>query len=173
MSRQDKNYLHLALEDFDEAIKHSEGQKKEYLSNQGACQVELSNCNLALADFNQALELDLNYANVYLNRSIIFNRLNQKSAAVNDLTSYLSINRSDHKIWYECSRLQWQLSKHNQAVQSINNALSLDNNKKEYYHQRARIYSSSNQINLANKDLKQIELIEKMESESPEQLSIR
>lgn len=81
-----------------------EGQTKALaFYNRGIAHSHLSQLNQALADFNQALQLDPNLAAAYNNRGMIHHRLSQFDKAVSDLDAAIRLEPNSAVAFYNRS----------------------------------------------------------------------
>ena len=172
MAKDDPNYYHLALKDFNDALTYAPA-KIEYLSNRGASYVSLKQETNALNDFNKAIEIDSEYANAYLNRSVIYNRLNLLNKALIDLKTYLDLKPDNHNLWYEAGKMENKLGLYNDAIISFTNALHANVQKSKYYQARALAFKNAGNIAAAKADLEKYNRIENVISPDKSQLSIR
>ena len=172
MAKDDTNYYHLALKDFNDALTHAPA-KIEYLSNRGASYVSLKQETNALNDFNKAIEIDSEYANAYLNRSVIYNRQNLLKEALTDLKTYLDLKPDNHSLWYQAGKMENKLELYNDAIMSFTNALHAKAQESKYYHARALAFKNAGNLTAAKADLKRYNRIENSIYPDKSQLSIR
>jgi tetratricopeptide (TPR) repeat protein len=87
-----------ALEDCTKAIERSENPSNE-LDSRGLIHMQMGNIDLAIADYNAALELDPRSAASYYQRSIAHARAGRKAESDNDLAAARHYNRNVERLF--------------------------------------------------------------------------
>ncbi len=145
--------LQKALTEYTLAIQR-DGTKGEYYANRGATYARLNRPQEGLNDLNKAIEIEPDFLNTYLNRSVIHNQLGNVDMALADLEHYLQYRPYQADLWYEAGRLLVLKNDYSNAITKLNRAISLNQNKGAYYIERAKAsFSTSNQSG-AREDLK-------------------
>lgn len=93
-----KTELEGALEDCTKAIERSENPSNE-LDSRGLVHMQMGNLDLAIADYNAALELEPRSAASYYQRSIAHARAGRKAESDNDLAAARHYNRNVERVF--------------------------------------------------------------------------
>ena len=86
-----------ALNNYNKAIELKEDV--EYVVNRGATYAKLGNFNKSLENLNHAERINPNFANIYLNRSVIYNRTRDHVNALKDVSKYLTLKPDYPDMW--------------------------------------------------------------------------
>ncbi|MEO6190566.1 MAG: tetratricopeptide repeat protein, partial [Saprospiraceae bacterium] len=146
----EKNEDQKALADYNIAI-----QKKpmaEYYVNRGAAYAKLGRLDEAILDFNKGLEMDPNWKVAYLNRSIMYQQLNNFQGALNDIDSYNKLDPYNPELWYEGARCSRALNRNNEAIPYYNEAIRLNPKFGLAFLERGHTFQMLGNMNAANAD---------------------
>ncbi len=141
-----------ALDNYNQAIT-LKPRDVEYRVNLGATYAKLGDFNKSLQVLNEAENIDQTWANIYLNRSVIYNMQSNFSAALKDINKYLAYkpyNRSD--MWYEKGRIHNYFKQYNEALEALNRAIQMQRNG-IYYFEKAKVLFSLGRYNEAKREL--------------------
>ncbi|MFN7218550.1 tetratricopeptide repeat protein [Microcystis sp.] len=114
---------------------------------------------LALDDYNKAIELNPNHANAYNNRGNLYKDLQKYDLALADYDKAIEINPNFAILYYNRGGLYYNQQKYELALSDINKAIELNPNYAEAYYNRGNIYYDLQKYELALSDInKAIEL---------------
>ncbi|MBD2290357.1 tetratricopeptide repeat protein [Microcystis wesenbergii FACHB-1317] len=114
---------------------------------------------LALADYNKAIELNPNHANAYNNRGNLYQDLQKYELALDDFNKAIEINPNFAILYYNRGGLYYNQQKYELALSDINKGIELNPNYAEAYYNRGNLYYDLQKYELALSDInKAIEL---------------
>ncbi|TRT78844.1 MAG: tetratricopeptide repeat protein [Microcystis aeruginosa Ma_AC_P_19900807_S299] len=114
---------------------------------------------LALDDYNKAIELNPNHANAYNNRGNLYQDLQKYELALDDFNKAIEINPNFAILYYNRGGLYYNQQKYELALSDINKAIELNPNYAEAYYNRGLLYYDLQKYELALSDInKAIEL---------------
>jgi len=96
----------------------------------------------ALKDYNLAIELDPDYANVYNNRGNVYRVLKKYDRALKDYQKTVTLTSNDGRPYLNMGSLYLNLGKPQQALEHFNNAAALGVNSGELYYNRGLAYKA-------------------------------
>lgn len=108
--------------------------------------------DLAIADYDKAIELKLKSAAVYINRGIAWLRKNELEKAQKDFSQAISIDPKDARACYNRSMVFALQGNDEQALKDINSCLKLDPTFAEGYNDRGQLYVQLGNWDAALKD---------------------
>ncbi len=99
-----------------------------------------SNWQRALIDFNQAIELDRDYANAYFKRAILLSARGNKEQAIADYTQVIRLEPSYANAYYNRGLIFGRdLGNYQAAMVDLNHAIKLDPRDAEAYGNRGNV----------------------------------
>jgi tetratricopeptide (TPR) repeat protein len=113
----------------------------------------LGKYQLAVNDYNQAIQLNSELLYCYNNRGVCLNSLGLYQEAIDSYNQAISLNQ-DADIYVNRGVSYDDLGEYNQAISDYNQAISLNQNLAEAYHNRGISYSSIGSFNEAKDDFK-------------------
>lgn len=151
--------VYFALEDYQQAVSEyslalmsprsiSTNQKALIYSDRGVSQIMLGNYDQAIADLNQAINLDSNNYSAYYNRGCVYHHQKNYLAAIEDFTQALQINQEFTQAYVSRAILHHHLGQNGSAFKDINIAL-------QQYEQQGDSFSYQ-QVFALKKKLRQI-----------------
>jgi tetratricopeptide (TPR) repeat protein/S1-C subfamily serine protease len=130
-----------------------------WYSNRGNLYSDLQKYELALSDYNKAININPNYAKAYLNRGNLYHNQQKYELALADYNKAIKINPNLVEAYYNRGSLYSDLQKYELALSDYNKAIELDSNLAEAYSNRGNIYYYQQKYELALADFnKAIEL---------------
>jgi tetratricopeptide (TPR) repeat protein len=90
----------------------------------------------ALADYNQAIKLDSNYAIAYMNRGNVRDDLGDKQGAITDYNQAIKINPNYAKAYYNRGNVRDDLGDKQGAITDYNQAIKINPNYAKAYSNR-------------------------------------
>lgn len=136
-----QQYRENAIADYRKGLQQKalkDKDKKELLVNLGTALASKNQFQEALTYLNQGLEIDPDYENGYLNRSLVYFNLRDFERAIKDQTKILEINPSKIEMYYERGMCKRILNRNEEAVTDLNQALQYQPNLGLGYYERGR-----------------------------------
>jgi len=107
-------------------VENAEGAARDFLTTQGARQIEENNFRRAIELLNRSLEYDMNHANTYYRLSEAYNQLGNWSNAVSNANRALELERGGQvaraKIYFELGYAHMNQDNETQACTAFKNA---------------------------------------------------
>ena len=128
--------------------------KRCYLGyfNRGTDYEDNKQYDLALADFNNLIQLDPTKALVFLYRGIAFSNLGKDSSALQDFNTSINLDPSSAEPYYDRGRILANFGKDTLALQDYNKAIELNPEYALAFMNRGVIYYNHHQPDSAIKD---------------------
>lgn len=95
------------------------------LSQQGEAKLESGDYKGALEAYNQALQVNANDINAYINRGMARFELGDKKGAINDFTQALQLNPNDANVYRKRGGIYLILGKKKKAMEDLRQAARL------------------------------------------------
>ena len=111
----------------------------------------------AVADYNEAIQIDSTQVDYYLNRGLANERLGNVEQSFRDYTKALTLQETFEKAWLNRGNLLSHLGRLDEAVKDYGVAIALDPNYGSAYHNRAVAYYRLGKNTLACHDIGQAE----------------
>jgi serine/threonine-protein kinase len=103
----------------------SDWQALAYL-NRGLAHFELEDYQTAMNDYNQALQINPNRADIYFNRGLSRIALGEYQEAISDFNQALKLNPEDAQIYLNRGYIRMQLGDHWGSIEDFDQALRLE-----------------------------------------------
>ena len=107
----------------------------------------------ALQDYNKAIELNPNYAEVFNNRGILKKGMNDLEGALQDYNKAIELNPNYAEVFNNRGILKKGMNDLEGALQDYNKAIELNPNDAMAYNNRADLYLKMNDIDKALADV--------------------
>ncbi len=120
--------------------------------NRGNLYQDQQKYELALADWNKAIEINPNYAEAYLNRGNLYKNLQKYELALADYSKAIDINPNYAYAYYNRGNLYKNLQKYELALADYSKAIKINPNFAEAYNNRGNLYSNQQKYELALAD---------------------
>ncbi|WP_072924754.1 tetratricopeptide repeat-containing S1 family peptidase [Microcystis aeruginosa] len=120
--------------------------------NRGVLYYNQQKYDLALSDWNKAIELNPNFAGAYVNRGILYSDLQKYDLALSDYSKAIDINPNLAKAYYNRGNLYKDLQKYDLALADYDKAIELNRNYAMAYYNRGNLYSDLQKYDLALSD---------------------
>ncbi|MFH1346393.1 MAG: tetratricopeptide repeat protein [Pseudomonadota bacterium] len=140
---KDRREFTLAVRLFDEALRSglfADKQRGILLYSRGASYEALGNRDRALSDFDAAVVLLPDFANVYLYRGIIWGDKGENGRALQDLLTARKLNPVDPLVFNNLGNAYERLGELDQAVENYGRAIHLRSDYAEAYYNRAHAF---------------------------------
>lgn len=142
-----------AIDAFTKALRLSLGNLAEAYLWRGIAHSACQAYALAMNDYQQALNLDPNYADAYAERGTLLRLTNNPNGALNDLNIALSLNPEHLDALYQRALTYSDLRHYSHAIADLNQVLALDSGIAQAYEQRGQLYAQVGDFNRAIDDL--------------------
>ena len=120
---------------------------------------ELKQYEKAIEDYNKAIELNPNDAEVYTNRGNPYYKLKRYEKAIEDYSKAIKLNPNDAVAYYNRGNAYDELKRYEKAIEDYSKAIELNPNYVDAYNNRGNAYRELNQHEEAIEDYnKSIEL---------------
>ena len=145
------------LKRFDEAEAASSmaikiNPRSVFYSNRGLVYNDRGKSELALFDFNRAIEINPNSTDAYNNRAILFSNQGKSELALADLNRAIEINPNNVDAYNNRANIYRDRGKLELALADYNRALEIDPQLAQTYNNRGVFYYSQNKLELALAD---------------------
>ncbi|TRT65107.1 MULTISPECIES: tetratricopeptide repeat-containing serine protease family protein, partial [unclassified Microcystis] len=108
--------------------------------------------DLALSDYDKAIELNPNYAYAYYNRGNLYKNLQKYELALADYDKAIELNPNYAKAYYNRGVLYYDQKKYELALADWNKAIELNPNFTDAYYNRGNLYYNQQKYDLALSD---------------------
>ncbi|MCA2908482.1 MAG: tetratricopeptide repeat protein, partial [Microcystis sp. M034S1] len=108
--------------------------------------------DLALSDYDKAIELNPNYAYAYYNRGNLYKNLQKYELALADYDKAIELNPNYAKSYYNRGVLYYDQKKYELALADWNKAIELNPNFTDAYYNRGNLYYNQQKYDLALSD---------------------
>jgi tetratricopeptide (TPR) repeat protein len=153
---QTKEYL-IALEHFEFVINSKEDvpliNEKYLFLFSGLSNYHLKRYDGAVRDYSQAIQIDLNFADAYNNRGVVYDELSRTSLAIQDYTKAIQIDPNSAAFYYNRAGSNSLLKNYNQVVADLNQVIQINPNHYYAYRNRGATYNELQEFDLAIQDL--------------------
>ena len=132
---------------------------------------KLKNFKTALLDYNKAIELDPNNANIYYQRGLLQKDrwvYGQKYDAIKDFTKAIEIDSNKAEYYFQRGLCYEEITSHNEeAIEDFSQAIKLDSKKFQIYSHRGNAYYKNGNYEQAIVDF------EKYLEQNPEDIEVQ
>lgn len=122
------------------------------LNNRGLMYKMDEQYDLALKDFNRAIELSPRYFKPYKNRGELNGIVGNNELALRDFNAVIHLKPTLANVYSNRGYIYTLQGKHALALEDLNKAILLDDTLTKAYYNRGNVYSSLNKLDLALKD---------------------
>ncbi|MCZ8117128.1 MAG: tetratricopeptide repeat-containing serine protease family protein, partial [Microcystis sp. LE18-22.4A] len=123
-----------------------------WYGNRGLVYHNQQKYDLALAEYNQAIELNPNYAMAYYNRGILYQDLQKYELALSDYSKAIDINPNDAKAYVNRGFIYYNQQKYDLALSDYSKAIDINPNDAKAYNNRGLLYYDLQKYQLALAD---------------------
>ncbi|WP_043997703.1 tetratricopeptide repeat protein, partial [Microcystis aeruginosa] len=120
--------------------------------NRGILYYNQQKYDLALSDYNKAIEINPNYAEAYYNRGNLYSDLQKYDLALSDYSKVIDINPNLAQAYNNRGNLYYNLQKYDLALSDYSKAIDINPNHANAYNNRGNIYSDLQKYDLALSD---------------------
>ncbi|MDB9389879.1 serine protease [Microcystis aeruginosa] len=120
--------------------------------NRGILYQDLQKYDLALADWNKAIEINPNYALAYNNRGGLYHNQQKYDLALSDINKAIEINRNLAEAYYNRGLLYYDQQKYELALADYSKAIDINPNLAEAYNNRGLLHRDLQKYDLALSD---------------------
>ncbi|MCA2803680.1 MAG: serine protease [Microcystis sp. M114S2] len=123
-----------------------------WYSNRGIIYDNQQKYELALSDWNKAIEINPNFALAYNNRGLLYYNQQKYDLALSDYSKAIEINPNDAYAYVSRGNLYSDLRKYDLALSDYNQAIRINPNDADAYVSRGNLYSDLRKYDLALSD---------------------
>lgn len=134
------------------AIQGRQGKPAINYNNRGNAYLKKGDLDLAMADYNEALRLDPNYAFAYHNRGLVYGRKGDQDHAIADYSEALRLNRKYTSAYYDRGLAYQNKGDTEHAFADYNEAIRLDPKHSYSYNNRGNVYRKMGDLDRAMAD---------------------
>jgi tetratricopeptide (TPR) repeat protein len=120
--------------------------------NRGILYYNQQKYDLALSDYNKAIEINPNYAEAYYNRGILYKNLQKYDLALSDWNKAIDINPNYAVAYNNRGLVYYNQQKYELALADYNKTIDINPNYAEAYNNRGNLYSDLQKYELALAD---------------------
>ncbi|MCA2885319.1 serine protease [Microcystis sp. M043S1] len=120
--------------------------------NRGILYYNQQKYDLALSDYNKAIDINPNYAEAYYNRGILYKNLQKYDLALSDYSKAIDINPNLAVAYNSRGILYSDQQKYELALSDYNKAIDINPNYAEAYYNRGILYKNLQKYDLALSD---------------------
>ncbi|WP_165020675.1 tetratricopeptide repeat protein [Dysgonomonas sp. ZJ279] len=135
---EDLQKYDLAIDNYTKAIKLNPSYIVDVYINRGNAYVELSNDQSAIADYNQAIQIDSMDVVAYCNRGNTYTNIGEYKNAINDYTKAINIDSCFAGAYTKRAFAYELLREYDNAVEDYMKALSLDPDNSQGINEMAK-----------------------------------
>ncbi|MCA2592823.1 MAG: tetratricopeptide repeat protein, partial [Microcystis sp. M31BS1] len=123
-----------------------------WYGNRGVLYIDLQKYELALSDWNKAIDINPNHAVAYVNRGLLYSDLQKYDLALSDYNKAIDINHNLANAYVNRGLLYSDLQKYDLALSDYNKAIDINHNLANAYNNRGVIYANQQKYELALSD---------------------
>lgn len=165
LAPENSNYIRgagtvlMRMKRYDEAMEHlnralelaPEDDQASYYADRALCYAKIWELDLALADYDKAIELDPTVYVYYHNKALAFHNNEKYVQAVGWYTKALECENKDDKTYYLRGLAQSKLGNYEEAVDDYTAAIAISA-ESDYYKERAAAYEALGEVDKARDD---------------------
>ncbi|BBM82159.1 protein kinase domain-containing protein [Candidatus Uabimicrobium amorphum] len=142
------------LEYYAKQIKNNPQDPRAY-NNRGGIYYRLQKYELALADFNKAIQIKPSLATAYRNRANVYRDTQQHNLALKDYKKFIDLEPQDANGYIDRAALHHDMGQYQLALNDFNKSVTLAPDNAETYYNRGIFYSDIQKYPLAIRDYTQ------------------
>lgn len=143
----------LSIQDFNKVIDLCPTFDNAYLGRGSVYSQRLHDDNLAVKDYDKAIELNNKNVVALLNRGLLFAKFNQTQTALQDFQRVEELDPKNFFVHYNRAKLYYQMGKSSECIEQFNKAIELDPTNAAFYNDRGLVHAAQGNLDLALKDL--------------------
>jgi tetratricopeptide (TPR) repeat protein/S1-C subfamily serine protease len=120
--------------------------------NRGSLYSDLQKYELALSDYNKAININPNFALAYYNRGLLYSDQKKYDLALSDYDKAIEINPNYADAYYNRGNLYYDLQKYDLALSDYSKAIELNRSYAIAYYNRGLLYFNQQKYELALAD---------------------
>ncbi len=120
--------------------------------NRGSLYYNQQKYELALSDWNKAIDINPNFADAYYNRGLLYSDQQKYELALADYSKAIDINPNFADAYYNRGNLYSDLQKYDLALSDYSKAIDINPNYANAYYNRGNLYSDLQKYDLALSD---------------------
>jgi tetratricopeptide (TPR) repeat protein len=108
--------------------------------------------NRAIADYDEAIRLDPNYALAFYSRGCAYDRKGDYDRAIKDYDEAIRLNPKHHAFFSDRATAYWSKGDYDRAIPDYDEAIRLSPNEATYFSNRANAYKKKGELERAMTD---------------------
>jgi len=113
----------------------------------------------AIDDYSKAIELDPGNPEYYLERGMIFEKIEALDKAVSDFEAALRYDDANFQIWYNLANAHFLMENYLSSVEAYSRAIDLESGKPELYYNRAIAHFYIKEMDKACEDMNKAKVL--------------
>ena len=126
--------------------------RASFLNTRGLIYSEQGNIELALEDYNKAIEINPNYVHVNFNRGLVYHNQGNIQLALEDYNKSIKIDSNYTDAYNNIGSIYYEQGKNKLALKNFNRVIKMNPRYAGVYNNRGLVYEKLGQKELALKD---------------------
>ncbi len=123
-----------------------------FYNNRGILYQRQNKWELALADYNKAIQINPNYVEAYYNRGILYSKQKRRDLALPDYNKVIEVNPDFAQAYKNRGLIYFEQKKLDIALSDYNKAIQVNSNYADAYYNRGNLYQNQKKWDLALAD---------------------
>jgi len=112
------------------------------------------NYTAAIEDYNSAIRLDPNNSEYFLERGMLYEKIDQTDNAIRDFKTALKYDINNFQIWYNLGNAYFRIEDYNLSIEYYSEAIEINPQMPELYYNRSITFYNLKEVEKACQDMK-------------------